>query len=678
MGHAGDDHRGFQLTRHFSLVALLTILIAAVALGEVYRHFAKQHLIQSEERHNAELAQYFAAMLWPDYGAFLTSRQDQSADSIRRHPRSQQLHATVLRLLSGSHVLKIKFFDGNGLTVYSSDRAQIGEDKSQYRGFLAASRGEIRSELSFRDRFYAHADEAELLNREMLSSYVPLRDGNGNDAGVMELYKDVTPLLEDIEQIHLQLVLATVVVMLCLYSALFLIVKRADRIIREKSQAQRDNERQIQHQANHDALTGLPNRRYFRQLLGERMAGAEKQEHLIALLFIDLDRFKPVNDSFGHQVGDELLKVVAQRLRATCRDSDIVCRIAGDEFTLILDRLDHVRSIERAALRIIDALSQSIYIDDKELAVGASIGIAVYPFDDQDLDELIKHADTAMYHAKQSGRNCFRFYAEEMNVQALQRMDMERDLRQGLRDQQFELFYQPRVDLQRQQVVAVEALLRWHHPEKGLVTPDQFIPIAEESGLILPIGHWVLQEACRQILQLGDANLGVSVNVSARQFESTDFINEVTQVLQTSGLSPQRLELELTETMLMRSCEECIVALDGIKRTGIRLSLDDFGTGYSSLSYLKRLPLDVLKIDRSFLANVTENPRNAALASTIATLGRKLDMQVVAEGVETEAQLAFVKGCGCHEVQGYLIARPMPLQQLQRFLHDQTARRRTG
>jgi len=671
--HSARPH-GFQLGRYFSFTALLSIVLAALALGQLYQYSARQQLVRGEQRHNVELAQYLEALVWPTYGPYLTHLQGRQGDDIRRDSRTLALHRLIRQQLRHSRLMRLQILDSHGLTVYASTLAQIGTDQSARTGFRQASHGTVTSQLSSRDRFLARAGGQLPQDRNLLSSYAPVYDRHGALQGVVVLDRDVTPLLDDIAQTHTRLVLTAIAVMLGLYALLFQVVKRADRIIRETHAAQHDSERQSRHQANHDMLTGLPNRLHFHHLLEDSMQAAGAGGHLLAVLFIDLDRFKPINDSLGHPVGDQLLRVIADRLRASCREHDIVSRIGGDEFTVILDRLEHVQHIERAAQRIIDAISQPLRLADRELEVGASIGITVYPFDDQDIDELIRHADTAMYHAKQAGQNTYRFYAEEMNSQALARIELERDLRNALRHGQLEIHYQPRFALPERRMVAVEALLRWRHPQRGMISPAEFIPLAEECGLIVPIGRWVLHQACRQIATLappGAQALGVSINVSARQFEDQDFTREVSHALQVSGLAAQRLELELTETMLMRNTEACSLILERLKRTGVRLSLDDFGTGYSSLSYLKQLPLDVLKIDRSFICDIAGSRRNAALASTIAGLGHKLDMAVVAEGVETEEQLGFVTDWLCHEVQGFLLARPMPLVELHTFLQQE-------
>ncbi len=675
------DHRQLPLLRHFALAGLVSILLAGLVLGILYQHFATEQLIRSEQRHNVQLTHLLAGVILPAYGDYLHSLADGSGDLIRSQERTAQLHRLILEQIRDTPIIKLKIFSPKGLTVYSTDLSQIGLDKSAYPGFLRATRGETVSQMSYRDRFYAHANEVELANRNLLSSYVPIYDAGGRLSAVFELYNDISELSGEIGLVRIQLTTATIVVMLLLYSALFLLVKRADRIIKAQSLLQTAHAGQIRHQADHDPLTGLPNRRYFRDLLGQSMTRAHENDHLIAVLFIDLDRFKPINDSLGHQAGDRLLKVIAERLTACCRDSDIVARLGGDEFTIILDRVDHVRHIERCAQRVIDTVSRPIHLDDKELSVGASVGISIYPFDDLDIDELIKHADTAMYHAKDSGRNRYAYYSEEMNAEAHLRLELERDLRTALREGQFEVHYQPRFDLALQRVTGVEALLRWQHPDKGMMPPSTFIPLAEETGLIIPLGQWVLQTACRDIAALNTLRadpLNVSINVSARQFEQDDFIDGLREFLHGAEMAATHIELELTESLLMRTDRDSSDNLSRLKAMGLRLSLDDFGTGYSSLNYIKRLPLDTLKIDRSFIRDAGSNARDAALVAAISGMARNLGMRLVAEGVETEEQMRLVNTHRCDEVQGYLISRPLPLDALKTFLAKENGASLTG
>ncbi len=673
-------YRSFRLTRYLSLASLLGVVAAAVVLGQLYRHFATDQLTQNEQRHNLELAKYFATAIWPEFGPFLSRLQGSDGDAIRRDPRTTALNARVRDRLQGSRVLEVSLFDRQGLTVYSTDPEQIGIDRSGVGGFETAKQGRPVSLTSERARFHNASDDTTLRDRNLLTSYAPIRDDQGQVVAVVEMYNDITPLMNEIARSHGQLIAATILVMLALYSTLFCVIKRAESIIRDKARAQAQHQANMQHQANHDALTGLPNRRHFRELLSERMANAECHEYLLAVLFIDLDGFKPINDTLGHQAGDTLLQEITARLKDSCRDSDVVSRIGGDEFTVILDRLEHVRNIDNAATRLLDSINQPIRLAGKELSVGASIGVAIYPFDDEDIDALIKHADTAMYAAKDAGRNRYHYYAQHMNEARLLRLELERDLRNALRLEQLEIHYQPRLSLVSGETIAVEALLRWHHPEHGLIPPDTFIPAAEDTGLIQSIGCWVLQQACRQIsaLRVDHPHLGLSINVSARQLQDQHFQGEIERTLAATGMQADSLELELTESTLMRNCEDAVATLQSIKHTGVMLALDDFGTGYSSLSYLRRLPLDTVKIDRSFINGVTENPRDAALANSIVDIGRRLGLRVVAEGVETEAQLAFVRDCHCHEAQGYLIAKPMPLSALRDFLGERTQGRAAG
>lgn len=669
------------LTRHFALAGMVGIFLAAMALGALYQYFATEQLIASEQRHNVQLAQLLAGTIWPLYGDYLGSLEADSGPDIRSRESTRRLHKWVLAQIHDTPILKLKIFSPQGVTLFSTDLQQIGEDRSSYPSFLRARQGEVVSQTALRDGGYTHKGETSQPLRDLLTSYVPVFDDSGRLQAVFELYSDISGTHAGIEDMRNKLVLASLTIMLAIYSLLLLSIRRADDVIHAQSQLQSQNAELIKHQADHDSLTGLPNRRRFRELLADCMTQAQQNDRLIAILFIDLDRFKPINDSLGHQVGDQLLKVIADRLRSCCRGSDIIARLGGDEFTVILDQLENVSSIERCAQRVIDTISMPIHLDGKELTVSASVGITIYPFDDLDIDELIKHADTAMYHAKEAGRSRYAYYAQEMNAQAHVRLELERDLRSALKEQQFELYYQPRYDLATQRVTSVEALLRWHHPKKGMIPPAQFIPLAEETGLIVPIGHWVLDTACHEIAALNSRHaepLNASINVSVRQFEQDSFIQSIRGCLDHSGLPPSNLELELTESLLMRTDRDSSDNLNALKDLGLRLSLDDFGTGYSSLNYIKRLPLDVLKIDRSFISDACENARDAALVAAISSMARNLGMRLVAEGIETDQQRRLMETHQCDELQGYLISHPLPLCDLQDFLAKENGASQNG
>jgi diguanylate cyclase (GGDEF)-like protein/PAS domain S-box-containing protein len=434
---------------------------------------------------------------------------------------------------------------------------------------------------------------------------------------------------------------------------------------------------QLEYQANYDSLTRLPNRNLLRDRLQHALVVAQRHHNGVAVVFIDLDGFKNVNDSLGHSVGDRLLAVVGDRLARCARATDTVARHGGDEFVVVLTDTSDEQSLIVWMERVRATISEPVWLDGTELYVGCSMGASLFPQDGDDAETLMKKADLAMYRAKDMGRNTFQFYQPEMNASAGARMNLERRLRRALRDNEFLLHYQPQVDIGTGQIVGVEALVRWRDPEVGLVPPSSFIPVAEESGLIGPLSEWVLREACRQNKQWQDEGLPparVSVNLSARQFQQHNIANLVTQVLAETGLEPRYLELELTESTIMRNAEEAVRMLNELHALGIGLAIDDFGTGYSSLSYLKRFPVDRLKIDRSFVSDIGISNDDETITSAIIALAHSLKMQVIAEGVETSAQLDFLKERACDEMQGYFFAKPLPRDAIPGMLQRGAAR----
>ncbi|MEC4718570.1 EAL domain-containing protein [Noviherbaspirillum sp. CPCC 100848] len=430
---------------------------------------------------------------------------------------------------------------------------------------------------------------------------------------------------------------------------------------------------ELEFQANRDTLTGLANRNLLHDRLRQASAYATRYGHPVWLLFMNLDRFKFVNDTLGHRAGDELLKVVADRLRGAVRETDTIARMSADEFVLILPERTEEHLSPVLVQRIMDAVAQPIVIEGYEFVMGSSIGIAVCPSDGMDADTLIKHAGIAMYRAKETGRNNFQFFTPAMNDHAMERLRIENNLRSALEREEFFLHYQPQVDLATGRVLGMEVLIRWQHPVLGMVPPDRFIELAEEIGLIVPIGAWVLRTACRQCVAWQRAGLGqlrVAVNLSPLQFYQEDLVHTVKGVLAESGLAPHLLELELTESMMMNDIEHAVCILRDLKSIGVHLSIDDFGTGYSSLSYLKRFPIDLLKIDQSFVRDITIDPDDEAIVLSIISLAHSLRLKVIAEGVETEAQLAYLKRHGCDYMQGYYFSRPLPAQAFEQLLRQ--------
>jgi diguanylate cyclase (GGDEF)-like protein/PAS domain S-box-containing protein len=426
-------------------------------------------------------------------------------------------------------------------------------------------------------------------------------------------------------------------------------------------------EKQVQFLAYYDALTGLPNRTLLQDRLAKALASARRRKDKVALLFLDLDRYKTINDSLGHSVGDLVLKEVAERLKRFAREQDTIARVGGDEFLIVLTAVKDAADAAVAAERLMDAMTVELVIQGRSLSISCSIGISISPEHGRDGEALIKNADAAMYCAKESGYNSFRFFTADMNAEAMERLTLEHSLRLALGREELFLVYQPQMDIATGRIIGLEALLRWQHPELGLVPPDKFIRIAENSGLIMPIGEWVLRTACFQTRKWQDEGLlavSVAVNVSAVQFRQAGFCELIRRVLHETGLAPQYLELELTESLLLSNADVMFSVLQELRAMGLKLAIDDFGTGYSSLSYLKQFPVGKLKIDRSFIRDVAVNPDDAAITTAIISMAKSLNLKVIAEGVEDEAQMSFLRAHQCDEIQGYYFSKPLGVDRV--------------
>ncbi|WP_430460419.1 EAL domain-containing protein [Thalassolituus sp. LLYu03] len=432
---------------------------------------------------------------------------------------------------------------------------------------------------------------------------------------------------------------------------------------------------QMETLAFYDPLTGLANRRLFRNRLEKAVKSVLRSGSSMALMFLDMDQFKRVNDTLGHDAGDILLKEVANRLSNTVRENDTVSRIGGDEFTILLTDVHHTSDVLVVAEKLLYAMAKPIRIKGQDIVTTVSIGITLTPEDSTDANTLMKNADLAMYRAKELGRNNFQFFSEDMNHSILEHLSLEKEINEAIARQQFSLVFQPKISLFDFGITGVETLIRWQHPEKGMITPDRFIPVAEETGQILEIGSWVLEQSCRQISSLIrsrvlPANAKVAVNLSARQFTDPYLLQRIRNVLEITAIPPQCLELEITESTLMEDVESAIQIMQEIKKTGVTIAIDDFGTGYSSLAYIKRFPIDVLKVDRSFVMDIPGDKNDMAITAAVIAMAHKLSLTVVAEGVETQEQLQFLRQNNCDEGQGYLFSRPLSLGQLHQFLSE--------
>jgi diguanylate cyclase (GGDEF)-like protein len=662
----------FRLSRHYSIASLIGMVVIVVALSLFLRQIAIQILLAQQTRSNVDLTRSYANAMWDQINDLVAASEGLSAEALRQRPELAEIRRATLAQMKGMNVAKVKVYNLAGMTVFSTEAKQIGDDKRANLGFQSAKAGEARSEIVFRDHFYAL--EQVILDRDLIATYLPIRDpGGGPVRAVFEVYTDVTPLVAKMHKAQILIVAGVSVALLLLYLFLFLIVRRADRILGEQESERQRNEDRIRHQAFHDSLTGLPNRNAFNERIAEAIGRARRHDKGGALLFLDLDRFKLINDSLGHDAGDQLLRVTASRIQKCLRETDLAFRLSGDEFTVILEDLDRGECAALAARRILEAMASPVLLGDCEVIVNISIGITTLSGRESDVETLLKEADSAMYRAKEIGHNQYVFYTQEMNTVASERLSMETGLQRALQNNEFVLHYQPKIDTATKVLSSVEALLRWNHPQKGIVPPNTFIPLLEDTGLINAVGEWVLKEATRQAqawIASGLPPTRMSVNISGKQFRHPGLIDAVRRALDESGLDPRHLELELTESMFIENTERSIEIMQALKALGVSLSIDDFGSGYSSLAYLKQFPVDYLKIDRSFISELTTNSKDAAIVAAISVLAHSLNLKLVAEGVEDQAQAELLEEQGCHELQGFLFGRPVSAREMEASLRS--------
>ncbi len=681
----------FNLSRYFSTLSLILIGLAAGLLGLTYREVSVHQMTVLAEDRNVAMTRVLENTLGNELAALMAASVGRDASMLKESDESRRMQASVKALLQGTAVARVNIYNRLGVTIFSTDSGQIGESRLNNPGFKTALGGTVLSEL--RQRETMDALDGVRSNVDLLASYIPIIGEGRAIEGVFELDQDVTPFMTAF-RINLWIVTAVVMsVFALLYLMQFLVVRRAQGILYEQAEGieaarstleiqvdartrelkransqlvdeiaeRRQAESKLNYLAYHDPLTGLANRRYFIERLESSLADAARKNLRLAVLFIDLDQFKQVNDSLGHGVGDELLISVAAGLCEHVRLIDMLARLGGDEFICVMESVRTDEEVAMLAREVIAAFEMPFRISGHDLFLSASVGISVFPNDGDSVGDLLRNADTAMYRAKAMGRGHFHFYTPEMTRDAQERIKIETLLRRALENGELSVHLQPQVESATGRLVGAEALMRWDSPELGSVPPARFIPLAEDSGIIIGLGAWVLRETCRQVMhwQAGGFELPqVSVNLSVKQLERPEFVDMLLRILAETGMEPSRLKLEITESVVM-AVEDAFSLLERLRRIGISLALDDFGTGYSSLSYLKMLPVQQLKIDRSFVIGIGNNPEDEAIIHSVMALARSLDFEVVAEGVETAEQAAFLKAAGCHHLQGFLHGRAL-------------------
>ena len=668
--HVSPAAKRFRLQRFFAVTSLAGIALVTGALLGAFGLIDEQRLIAQEGRSNAALGQLLANQMGPPYRDLVREARGKSRDALLADPRLDAMQDELRGRLVGLPVVKVKLYDPTGLTVFSTDATQIGLPGNDGIGLRRALRGDVSSRIIAGDRF--DPQEGTLEQRALIATHVPIRIGSADTPeAVLELFSDVTALTrqQDITQWRVAALVLGLLGMLYLFLAG--LVRKADHIIARQAREAAEREARVRHEARHDALTGLPNRAAFHRQLSKTVGSALRTGGAMALLFIDLDRFKAVNDRLGHEAGDRLLRQVAERLGSTLESAGAAFRTGGDEFTIVLPAVTGESDAIGIARRIRTAVAHPYRLDEHDVQIDTSIGIALCPTHATDAETLVAQADAAMYYAKRDGRGTHAVYRPSMGAQSVAMLEMETALRQALERGEFVLLYQPRVDAGTGQVVAVEALLRWLSPTLGMQLPDAFLPVLEETGLIGRIGDWVLTQACVQHarwMRNGMPSIRLSVNVSPAQLRREQFLESVDRAVNHSGIDPALLEIELSEAALAADGSAAQARMAALRRLGPRVAIDDFGTGHSSLRHLRTFDTDVLKLDCSIVHELAVNTRERDVMRALVDIAKTLRMRVVAEGVETEAQAQVCTALGCHELQGYLFSRPLPAHRIPDFV----------
>lgn len=640
------------------------MVLAAIVLGILHPLLEQDHLLRYGESRNVALARSFANNTWPKFQGLFNTTKGLDAKTLRRQPVIARLGRSIRNAVRNTETLRVQIYQLDGRTLFSTDTTQIGTSNGSDPGFLSAMQGVPQSSITRYDKY--DSLNGELADREVLSSFIPLRSAADKPVqAVMAIDIDVTDLAASDAREGTKVALGVIAVLTALYGILFFIVRHADNMIRNQYENHQRIEQNLRHATTHDALTNLPNRMLLLDRIKQSLASAERNNSLLAVAFVDLDFFQNINNSLGHEIGNQVLQTIAHRLGGCVRESDTIARLGGDEFVVSVPVIKSGADMLQIATKMLNAVALPIEIGGRELHLTASIGIALYPEHGMDAETLIGKADMAMHSAKRLGRNRHQMFVEHMSEEIRQLVQLEDEMWRALENNEFVLHYQPVIDLNSGAIIGAEALVRWPNAHGTWLSPAEFIPKSEKCGLIAPLSEWVLSEACAQLQAWRESGnglglLSMSVNLSASHFATPGLDTMIAGVIEQAEIDPKLLHLEITDGFLKNPDESVLANFEGLKRVGIKFTLDDFGSGYSSLGYLRSFPIDLLKIDRTFIRDLPDNADNAAIVTTIISLANSLDLTVVAKGVETAAQLSFLQQHGCQHAQGFLFSRPLP------------------
>ncbi|MDH5784481.1 MAG: bifunctional diguanylate cyclase/phosphodiesterase [Chromatiales bacterium] len=647
-----------NLTRNYSIASLAGIVIVAVTLVYFYQHLATHSLTQRESQFNSDLARTLGNTIWTKYSNFFWHSSEMSADELSSSRVIEQIERDIRNKTLGLRVLQVKIYNLNGKIIFSTHPSQIGDNEYDNRGVKAALTGRTISEVSFRDSLSSL--EGEIFDRNVITSYVPIRRSFDQPVeGVFEIYTDITPLLADVDKTSSQILLVITALMMVLFLFLMLFVRRAHMIIRSHEEAHEIEQKQrIDYLEYHDEVTGLLNRKGLLRQIHHHLTTEHIEGVGVGVIALKLRNLSAISGGLGHQRVIHLLRLVSGRISSCATGTQNISHLDSSEFVLIIENLISETELDFMVDKLSQLFAEPFVLDHSSITLSISIG-ADCSWGGKSHEALVNSALLALTECKVKNRQYVR-YDESMELSRIESLTFEVEISRALQEHEFALYYQPKINLTTGEVSGMEALVRWHHPKRGVLSPNSFIGLLEERGYIVDLGNWLIEEACRQCKRWhndGQSNLRVAVNVSLKQLQFPGFLQSVVDAIEISGIEPRYLELELTESMLADDTEVILDVMKNLKKMGVLLSIDDFGTGYSSLSYLMHYPFDYIKIDRSFIRDMMHNRDHAILTNAIIAMAKSLNLGVVAEGVETQQQLHRVREMGCDEVQGFYFSQ---------------------